>query len=99
MRKWMVLLSCFALAFLLGVGTVLFLTDEAKAMYCDIYAPSPYYYQSDNPCTTAHGNSGTWLYKCIGWLYFNGEYVRCGCIEYRCVVPPKPPDDIPYQEP
>jgi hypothetical protein len=99
MRKFIIFLSCFTCAFLLGIGSVLFLSENAKALYCDVYAPSPYLYQSDNPCTTASGASGTWLYRCVGWLYFNGDTYECGCVQYRCVVPPKPPDEIPYQEP
>lgn len=98
MRKILVFLSCFAVAFSIGIGTVLLTHDNAAASFCDIYT-TPYLIQTDIPCTTAHGRSGTWIKQCEGWIYLLGTWYECGCYNYRCNVPPRPPDDIPHQDP
>lgn len=99
MRRILILLACFAGAFIIGIGTVLLTYDNAAAVYCDVWT-APYYVHTDIPCTTPSGKHGTWILKCNGWLMGpDGGWYECACSYYQCYIPPKPPDDIPYQEP
>ena len=99
MRRILVLITCFAGAFIIGIGTTLLTYDNAAAMYCDVWT-APYDIHTDHPCTTSTGRQGTWIMRCSGWLLGpDGEWYECACYNYRCYIPPKPPDEIPYQEP
>jgi len=98
MRRVTFFASCFALAFVLGIGIAVFFSERVQASYCDVYT-DPYTYESDDPCTTPYGHHGFWVYRCNGWLFFNGHWYECECTPIQCKIPPKPPEEDPYQEP
>ncbi len=96
--RW-ILLSCFVFAFFIGVGSTFLFSEKANAMWCEMYV-DPYFYQTDIDCVTQYGHSGHWLFRCEGWTRDPfGHWVQCACSYYRCVIPPKPPEEDPYQEP
>lgn len=95
MRKLTLVVSCFIAALVFGISFSVVFTEDAEAMYCDVYQ-THYIFGDDCYC---NGQWRFWVTKCLGYIYFNGEEYDCGCWTWCSACPPPKEGPIPYDPP